>query len=72
LETIRAALGGSNKSTLSIGEKIILTLDDAAALTSLSKHTLREKIKTGKLKARIIGRGYKIKRSDLDAFAAEL
>jgi excisionase family DNA binding protein len=56
----------------SVGEKIILTLDDAAALTSLSKHTLREKIKAGKLKARIIGRGYKIKRVDLDAFAAEL
>jgi excisionase family DNA binding protein len=56
----------------SVGEKIILTLDDAATLTSLSKHTLREKIKTGKLKARIIGKGYKIKRSDLDDFAAEL
>ncbi len=56
----------------SVGEKLILTLDDAAALTSLSKATLREKIKAGKLKARIIGRGYKIKRSDLDAFVAEL
>ncbi len=56
----------------SISEKIILTLNDAVALTSLSKLTLREAIKAGKLKARIIGRGYKIKRSDLDAFAAEL
>jgi excisionase family DNA binding protein len=72
LETIRAALGGSNKSTLSIGEKIILTLNDAAALTSLSKGSLREAIKAGKLKARIIGKGYKIKRSDLDDFAAKL
>jgi excisionase family DNA binding protein len=56
----------------SVGEKIILTLDDAASLTSLSKRTLREAIKAGDLKAKIIGRGWKIKRSDLDAYAAKL
>jgi excisionase family DNA binding protein len=55
-----------------ISEKIILTLKDAVALTSLSETSLRKAIKAGKLNARIIGRGYKIKRADLDDFAAKL
>ncbi len=57
---------------LNIGEKIILTLADAAALSSLSTNHLREAIKAGKLKARIIGRGWKIKRADLDAYVRKL
>jgi excisionase family DNA binding protein len=72
LETIRAALTTSGGSTLSIGDKIILTLSDAAQLTSLSQNHLRQAIKAGNLKARIVGRGYKIKRSDLNDFAAKL
>jgi excisionase family DNA binding protein len=57
---------------LNIGEKIILTLADAAALTSLSTNHLRDAIKAGKIKARIIGRGWKIKRADLDAYVRKL
>jgi excisionase family DNA binding protein len=72
LETVRAALTTSGGSTLSIGDKIILTLSDAAQLTSLSQNHLRQAIKAGNLKARIVGRGYKIKRSDLNDFAAKL
>jgi excisionase family DNA binding protein len=55
-----------------ISEKIILTLKDAVALTSLSKDTIVAAIKDGRLKAKIIGRGWKIKRSDLNDFAAKL
>jgi excisionase family DNA binding protein len=55
-----------------ISEKIILTLNDAAALTSLSKTSLRKAIKAGKLNAKKIGKGWKIKRSDLNDFAAKL
>jgi excisionase family DNA binding protein len=57
---------------LNIGEKIMLTLADAAALTSLSTNHLRDAIKAGKIKARIIGRGWKIKRADLDAYVRKL
>jgi excisionase family DNA binding protein len=57
---------------LNIGEKLMLTLADAAALTSLSTNHLRDAIKAGKIKARIIGRGWKIKRADLDAYVRKL
>jgi excisionase family DNA binding protein len=72
LETIRAALTTSGGSTLSIGDKIILTLSDAAQLTSLSQKHLRQAIKAGNLKGKKIGKGWKIKRFDLDDFAAKL
>ena len=55
-----------------VGAKIMLTLADAAALSSLSENHLREAIKAKKLKGRIIGRGYKIKRVDLDAYIKKL
>jgi excisionase family DNA binding protein len=57
---------------VSIGEKIMLTLTDASAITSLSVGHLRAAIHSGKLKGRIIGRGYRIKRSDLDAYIKRL
>jgi excisionase family DNA binding protein len=46
--------------------------DKAAALTSLSMNHLREAIHAGKLKGKIIGKGYKIKRSNLDAYVKKL
>jgi excisionase family DNA binding protein len=55
-----------------VGSKIMLTLADAAELSSLSKDYLREAIKAGSLKGRIIGRGYKIKRAALDAYIKKL
>jgi excisionase family DNA binding protein len=58
--------------TVDIGQKVMLTLADAAALSSLSEHHLREAIRGGKLKGKIIGRGYKIKRTDLDAYVNKL
>jgi excisionase family DNA binding protein len=56
----------------SIGEKIMLTLHDAAALTSLSTNHLRGALRAGKLKGKIIGRGWKIKRTDLDVYVKRL
>jgi excisionase family DNA binding protein len=56
----------------SVDKKIILTLKDVVELTSLSEDTLYAAIKDGRLKAKIIGRGWKIKRFDLDDFAAKL
>jgi len=64
--------GQKAKPQANVGEKIMLTLADAAALSSLSENHLREAVKAGKLKGKIIGRGYKIKRTDLDAYIRKL
>jgi excisionase family DNA binding protein len=55
-----------------LGEKIMLTLADAAALSSLSTGHLRDALRAGQLKGKIIGRGYKIKRADLDHYVKKL
>jgi hypothetical protein len=49
-------------------EKLLLNLTDCRLLTGLSDANLRDAIKAETLKAKIIGRGYKIKRGDLDEF----
>ena len=60
-------------ATLSdIAHKLMLTLPEAAALSNLSRHHLRQAIKTGTLKAQKIGRGWRIKRADLDAYVSAL
>ena len=53
-------------------EKLLLTVADCRQLTGLSEQVLREAIHSGTLKAKILGRGFKIKRSDLDQFIADL
>jgi excisionase family DNA binding protein len=55
-----------------VSEKLLLNLKDCQLLTGLSRLTLRNAIDSGNLKARIIGRGYKIKRRDLDKFVNSL
>jgi excisionase family DNA binding protein len=62
----------NSESVSDIAAKLILTLPDAARLSSLSVNHLREAIKEKHLKARIIGRGWKIKRVDLDAYVRKL
>jgi excisionase family DNA binding protein len=57
---------------VAVENKLILTLAEAQALTNLSRDHLRAAIETGKLKARIIGRGWKIKRADLDKYVLKL
>jgi excisionase family DNA binding protein len=61
-----------SRPALSPSEKLLLTLDDCAVLSSLSKDYLRQAIKDKKLKARILGRGWKVKREDLEAFIKKL
>ncbi len=62
----------SGHVVVSLGEKIMLTLAEASALTNLSRKHLRQAIEEKKLKARIIGRGWRVKRSDLDAYVRKL
>ena len=55
-----------------IQHKLFLSLDEAQALTGLSRGVLREAIKTNELPAKIIGRGWRIRRTDLDTFAQNM
>ncbi len=55
-----------------IADKPLLKLNEAAALTGLSREILRKAIDSEALKARIIGRAYRIKRTDLDDFVKNL
>jgi excisionase family DNA binding protein len=59
-------------SIADLAHKLMLTLAEAAALSNLSRNHLRQAIKTGTLKAQKIGRGWRIKRADLDAYVAAL
>jgi excisionase family DNA binding protein len=55
-----------------IAQKIMLTLPEAALLTSLSRNHLRQAIEEKKLRARIIGRGWRVKREDLEVYVKKL
>jgi excisionase family DNA binding protein len=57
---------------LSVGNKLLLNLTEVRMLTGLSGQHLREAIHVGTLKGRIIGRGYKVKRADLEAYVRKL
>jgi excisionase family DNA binding protein len=76
IEAIRDLLKESSKQpdngAVRVSEKILLNLSDCRLLTGLSNNNLREAIKAKKLKAKIIGRGYKVKRADLDKFIKKL
>ena len=74
LEALRPRqLPAAPAATLSdIAHKLMLTLPEAAALSNLSRNHLRQAIKTGTLKAQKIGRGWRIKRADLDAYVSAL
>jgi excisionase family DNA binding protein len=61
-----------NLATVRAGGKILLNLKECTLLTGLSDDYLRDTIKAGTLKAKIIGRGYKVKRQDLDDFVNNL
>jgi excisionase family DNA binding protein len=76
IEAIRGLLSGSNEdprsTSVRASEKLLLNLSDCRSLTGLSESNLREAIKNEKLKAKIIGRGWKVKRQDLDEFVNNL
>jgi excisionase family DNA binding protein len=49
----------------------LYTADEVAALLNLHVKTVRRYVRDGRLKARRIGKEYRIARADLDAFAGE-
>ena len=67
-----AYLEPSAKPLVPVEEKLLLTLKEVQALTGLSKKILREPIKSGKLKGKIIGKSWRIKRLDLENYIDSL
>lgn len=53
-------------------QKLLLTLKEVQALTGLSREILREAIQQGRLKAKIIGKSWRVKRGDLEDFIESL
>jgi excisionase family DNA binding protein len=51
----------------SLGERF-LTLCEAAEVLRLSTRTVREYVKRGEIKGKIIGKRWRFRRADLDAF----
>ncbi len=68
IETARAAA----PTVSDLAAKPLLKLNEVQTLTGLSRETLREAIDKGRLKAKLIGRAYRIKRADLDEFIKKL
>jgi excisionase family DNA binding protein len=66
-----AQLNGEASPGVGITDKLTLSLMEAAQLSGLSRRILRQAIEEKKLKARIIGRGWRMKRAALDAYVAK-
>jgi excisionase family DNA binding protein len=60
------------KPAVPIADKLILDLKEVQALTHLSRADLLESVKSKRLKAAKKGRGWKVKRADLDKFVKNL
>ena len=66
------APNGHTQTPIPVADKLTLSLVEASQLSGLSRGHLREAIEAKKLKARIIGRGWKVKRDDLDLYVKKL
>ncbi len=73
LQILRQAITPETKAAgVPIADKPLLKLDEAAALTGLSRDTLRKAIEIKKLKGKMIGKAFRIKRDDLDEYIKKL
>jgi len=62
----------ADAAAVPLADKLTLSLSEAARLSGLSRNHLRAAIEDKKLKARIIGRGWRVKRDDLDLYVRKL
>jgi excisionase family DNA binding protein len=70
---IEGLLGKTDtQPSVPIADKLLMTLPEAQALTGLSREFLRDAISEGRLKAKVIGKSWRVKRSDLDEYVAGL
>jgi excisionase family DNA binding protein len=58
--------------TVGVEHKLLLTLAEAQALTGLSRGVLRAAIDSGDLKAKQIGRAFRVKRADLEKYVGTI
>ncbi len=73
VEAVKAEKPETTAPSLSdLSAKLLLTLPECQALTGLSRDVLRTAIDDGSLSARRIGRGWKVKRSDLESYIEKL
>ncbi|KYC40005.1 hypothetical protein WA1_29035 [Scytonema hofmannii PCC 7110] len=70
IEALLARTGDDTR--VRVGEKLLLTIAEAQELTGLPRQILRDAITEGTLKAKLIGRTWRIKRSDLEEFVEQL
>lgn len=61
-----------DRLTVPIHHKLTLSLAEASALSGVSRPRLRAAIKDGTLPAQSIGRGYRVKRTDLEDYVDSL
>lgn len=61
-----------DRLSVPIHHKLTLSLAEASALSGISRQRLRAAIKDGTLIAQIIGRGYRVKRTDLEDYVDSL
>lgn len=67
------ALTPNEHPRVPIERKLLLTLPEAAAYSGLSEVKLNEAVRAGKLHARKnLGKGYRIKRSDIEAYVKSI
>jgi excisionase family DNA binding protein len=59
-------------SIADLSHKLTLSLPEAARVSGLSVNHLRGAIHDGKLKAKIVGRGWKVKPEELRAYVAKI
>lgn len=63
---------GQNKASVPTSDKLALSLDEATALSGVPRSVLDAGRKDGRLLTRKIGRGYKVRRGDLETFVNAL
>ncbi len=61
-----------DRLTVPIHHKLTLSLAEASALAGISRQRLRQAIKDGTLVAQLIGKGYRVKRTDLEDYVDSL
>ena len=61
-----------DRLTVPIHHKLTLRIAEASALAGISRPRLRQAVKSGELTAQIIGRGYRVKRIDLETYVGNL
>jgi excisionase family DNA binding protein len=69
---VLAAAIAQERRGATVADKLLLSLEECRTLTGLSRATLRSAIEDGALKARVIGRGFKVKRAELDKYIGKL